>query len=102
MRHRSSFCAALFLLAFSAGPVRAQDALVIGKGELRRLSALADKVTLRGAGRLQQLIITGHYTNDGVRDLTRQVKYRVADPAIVGVDARGLLTAAANGTTEVV
>ena len=67
-----------------------------------RLSALADKVVLRGADQLQQLVITGHYANGGIRDLTRQVKYRALDPQIVRVDANGLLTSTKNGTTEVV
>jgi hypothetical protein len=63
---------------------------------------LPDKVVLRGAGRLQQLVITGHYENGGVRDLTRQVKYHMADGQVARVDVHGLLIAVKNGTTEVV
>lgn len=91
----------LGLLAF-AGVVSGQDkTLPIGSGDLQRLSALADKVTLRGVGQVQQLVITGQFANGGVRDLTRQVKYRSGDAEIVRIDSKGLITSVANGTTEI-
>lgn len=92
------------VLAFSwtGSLVKANELLPIGSGDLRTLSALPDKVGLRGAGQLQQLVITGHYANGGIRDLTRQVKYRVIDPKVLQVDAGGLLAAAKNGTTDVI
>ncbi len=74
---------------------------LIGTGELRSLSALSEKVVLRGAGQLQQLVITGHHANGGIRDLTRQVKYRTLDPQVATIDAHGLVTALKNGTTEI-
>ena len=81
--------------------LRAEDALPIGTGDLRSLSALSEKVLVRGTGQLQQLVITGHFANGGIRDLTRQAKYRAIDSQIVRIDAHGLLSAVKNGTTEV-
>ncbi len=89
------------MLALTSVASAQEKTLPIGTGELRSLSALTEKVVLRGAGQLQQLVITGHHANGGIRDLTRQVKYRALDPQVATVDAHGLLTALKNGTTEV-
>ena len=51
---------------------------------------------------MQQLVITGHYANGGIQDVTRQVRYRAVDPKVVRVDASGSLAAVHNGTTEVI
>ena len=93
--------AVLFAFTWSAALMCADDVAPIGSGEMRTLSALSEKAVLRGAGQLQQLVITGHYANGGVRDLTRQVKYRALDPQVATVNAHGMLTALKNGTTEV-
>ncbi len=93
----------LLLVGATAFPVTAQDGILpIGNGDLRTLSALSEKVLLHGADQLQQLVITGHYANGGIRDLTRQVKYRALDPQVARVDADGRLRAAKNGTTDVI
>lgn len=95
------FCSLLVFL--TVGAVSAQEkSLPIGSGDLQGLSALTDKFKLRGAGQVQQLVITGHYANGGIRDLTRQTKYRPADATIVRIDAKGLVTAVANGTSEII
>src|SRR5262249_26037877 len=74
---------------------------VVGTGELRSLTVLPEKVILRGADQLQQLVVTGHFANEGVRDLTSESVLRVADPTIVGVERGGLLVALKNGVTLV-
>jgi hypothetical protein len=97
--------AILGLLAVSGMGIPAfsqEKTLPLGNGDLRSLSAFPDRIALRGAGQLQQLVITGHDANGGSRDLTRQVTYRAAEGSVVQVDAKGLLTAITNGTTEVV
>src|ERR1022692_4881954 len=91
----------LLALVCTAARARADEVLPIGSGDLRTLSALSEKVLVRGAGQVQHLVITGQYANGGIRDLTRQVKYRAVDPQVVRVDAHGLLAAAKNGTTDV-
>ena len=94
-------CSFLGLLTL-VGVVSGQEkTLPIGSGDLQHLSALADKVTLCGVGQVQQLVITGHYANGGVRDLTRHVKYRSGDAAIVRADSTGLVTTVANGSTNI-
>src|SRR5262245_42270833 len=74
---------------------------VVGTGELQSLSVLPEKVILLGADQVQQMVVTGHFANSGVRDLTAQIALRVADPAVVGVEPGGLLVARKNGSTEV-
>jgi hypothetical protein len=98
----SQALACLLALGCTSTLVKADEILPIGSGAVRSLSALAAKVVLRGAGQLQQLVITGHYANGGIQDVTRQVTYRAVDPKVVRVDASGLLAAAQNGTTEVI
>jgi hypothetical protein len=49
----------------------------------------------------QQLLVTEH-TGTERRDLTRQVEYAVADPAIVRVDPDGLVHPLSEGTTSIV
>ncbi|MBL8796258.1 MAG: DUF1553 domain-containing protein [Planctomycetia bacterium] len=73
----------------------------IGTGELKSLSTSPEKAVLRGADQVQQVLVTGHYANGGVRDLTAQAQFASADPRVVRVEQRGLLAAVGNGTTEV-
>ena len=73
----------------------------IGAGQLQSLSAMPHQIVLRGADRYQQLVITGHFANGGVRDLTRQGAWRVVDPGIVRIERGGLVVAMKNGATDV-
>src|SRR5205814_4415626 len=57
---------------------------------------------LRGADQVQQIVITGHYANGGVRDLSRKVAFRALDGRVVRVQAGGLAAAQKNGATEVI
>src|SRR5208283_3395580 len=69
--------------------------------ELKSLSISPEKAFLRGAEQAQQLLITGHYANGGVRDLTAQARFASADPKVIRVEQRGLLVALSNGTGEI-
>jgi hypothetical protein len=90
------------LLALTGAPAfAAPPETVVGKGELRSLSVLPEKVTLRGADQVQQLVVTGHFANDGLADLTTRAVWRAADPAVAGLEPGGLLVARGNGRTEV-
>jgi hypothetical protein len=89
------------ILAVLIGAVPASAAPPFGTGELRSLSALPEKVILHSADQVQQLVITGHFANDGVRDVTQQAVWRVADPNVVRVEAGGLLVVGKSGATEV-
>jgi hypothetical protein len=73
-----------------------------GPGEkLESLSILPDQVDLKGADRVQQLVLTGHLPGGGMRDLTDQASFRVADPQVAQVEAGGVVVPRANGTTTV-
>jgi hypothetical protein len=89
------------LLTLAGGPAFAALPETVGKGDLRSLSVLPDRVALRGAAQVQQLLVTGHFANGGVADLTTQAAWRVVDPRVVRVEPGGLLVAQNNGSTEV-
>lgn len=102
MRRFGSACLSLFLMT---GMCLAEERVAvptIGRGEPTSLSAFPALVEIRGAGELQQLVITGHFANGGVRDVTCEASYHVAESAVVRVEGAGRLVALANGLTEVV
>jgi hypothetical protein len=74
----------------------------LGDGALVGLSSLPERAFIRGSDSLQQLVITGHYANGGVRDLTNMATWRPANTAVVNVERDGLLVSVGSGTTEVV
>ena len=102
MKRVIAFSAVLLVLCWSTARVRADDVVPIGNGDLLSLTALSQKVVLRGAGQLQQLVITGHHANGGIRDVTRLVRYRVLNPQVATVNARGSVTSLSNGATDIV
>lgn len=93
--------AIVFLMVANGTTGAAVPEASIGKGELRSLAVLPDRVVLRGADQVQQLVITGTFANGGLADLTGQAAWRVANPRVVRLEAGGLLVASANGSTEV-
>ncbi len=93
-----AFCAAL--LVASAAPAEAPPP--IGSGELVTLSVAPAEVSLVGVDDVQQLLVTGHFANEGVADVSHSATYRVGDPQVARIDAGGLVVALANGTTDVV
>ena len=64
------------------------------------LTVTPSEVTLRWPTARQRLVVTGEAQGRQV-DLTDQVRFESADPAIVRVDSTGVLTPVADGTTEV-
>jgi hypothetical protein len=98
------------LIGQADSPVRGDDSTSlarrvsvagVGSGELVSLSAVPSEVTIRGRDELQQLVVTGHYANGGVRDLTSSVVYLAADQQVAQVDETGLLTSISDGSTTV-
>jgi hypothetical protein len=77
------------------------ESLVPGDSELVELAVHPPAISLRGADRAARLVVTGLYSNGGARDLTREVAYAAADPAIALVDAGGLVKPAADGSTTI-
>ena len=88
-------------LGLAGGPARAAAPEVVGTGEVRALSAFPERLTLRGAEQVQQLVVTARHENGGGSDATARATFRSADPAIVRVEANGLVVPLKNGTTEI-
>jgi hypothetical protein len=84
--------------AFSEQP---ESIPIVGSGELVDLSVLPEEVVIRGRDELHQLVLTGHFANGGVKDLTTKATWRVADDAIARVEDAGLLVSVGSGKTEV-
>jgi hypothetical protein len=78
-----------------------EDAGRIAAGDIVELNVFPPRLELRGAGRGARLIVTGVDRSSGVRDLTTEAAYSVRDAGIAAVDARGIVTPLADGTTEV-
>ncbi len=100
------FCVGILVMAVVAtspvGRLSAATPAPIGSGDLKSLAAYPQQVRLVGLDAMQQLVVTGQYTNQGIRDLTLPAKFRVDDATIADVSSSGLLTPVANGTTQVV
>ncbi|MEQ9410538.1 MAG: DUF1553 domain-containing protein [Fuerstiella sp.] len=72
------------------------------KGQLLKIVFEAPHVTaLQGRNARRQLQVTGHYSSGQQHDLSSAVKYRVTDKRILTVDAEGLVTPLADGSTDV-
>src|SRR5262249_47512433 len=69
--------------------------------KLESLSILPEKVTLTGADRVQQLLVTGRTVDGGLRDVTASVRFQVSDPQVLRVREGGVIIPLANGTTTV-
>jgi hypothetical protein len=83
-------------------PGQPQRTPPIGRGKLVSLSVLPEAVALKGTDRVQQVVITGHYENGGVRDLTGTAKLEIADHAVARLDDGALIVPIANGKTRLV
>ena len=59
-------------------------------------------ISLSGPRQFQQLLVTGHYADGTVRDLTRVVKYSSLQPQVAKVSEVGVVTTAGDGTAEIV
>ncbi len=60
------------------------------------------KLTIRGRDARQQLIVTGHFADGQVRDLTREVQYSSSPEGIVSVDKTGLVTPLKDGEAKII
>ena len=88
-------------LAVSSSALGQQPLPGVGTGELKSLVTSPEKAVLRGTDQVQQLVVTGHYANGGIRDLTAQARFASADPKVIRVEQHGLLVAVGNGTVEI-
>jgi hypothetical protein len=105
------FLAAGCTLALLANVTTAQDAgkkpaapiqaVLPTPAEVQALSVLPAAVTLKGQDDSAQLVVSGQAAGRA-QDLTGDVKYEVANPALARVTSTGRILPLANGTTEIV
>lgn len=88
------------LQASEAKPDRGRPDDVVGSPV--RLTIDPPKIRLSGKRGYQQVLVTGHYADGTVRDLTRSVKYVSLEPKVVVVADTGIVTAASDGETKIV
>jgi hypothetical protein len=69
-------------------------------GSPASLSVLPDRMTLTGADRVQQLIVTARYGDGTLRDVGAEATYRFTDAKVARVGERGMVLPLANGTTR--
>ncbi|MFM8584585.1 MAG: Ig domain-containing protein, partial [Planctomycetaceae bacterium] len=94
------------LMAQGAGAEPAKPKGLGDPGQLTQLKvepSLTDKgLLVKGRDARQQLFVTGVYSSGQMRDHTRKVSFSSEPGNIVKIDAQGLLTPVADGTTTVV
>jgi hypothetical protein len=74
----------------------------LGVGDLTQLVVQPTEVEIVGPDAAAQLVVTGRFTNQGVRDVTREVSYSSLDSKVVEVSSSGYLVPLGEGTTKVV
>jgi hypothetical protein len=74
------------------------EPIVVGTPE--RLEVFPSELRLDTPRRHMRLVVTGHYADGSVQDLSRAGEIDIADPAIARIDG-GVVFPVANGTTEV-
>ncbi len=84
-------------LTLAAVEARADDLPPYGTGTLLEISVEPESITLDGKDDRQQLIITGHYENGGLRDLTSAAALRVTDEKIARLVERTSIVPVGDG-----
>jgi hypothetical protein len=69
--------------------------------EVQALAVQPAAIKLKGMDDSAQLVLSGNLSGGPIQDLTGEVKYAVANPAIVRVTPSGRVVPLANGTTEI-
>lgn len=110
-RIRWTLVLALAGWTFSTGPASAQlyekktvktEAVALpAPADLTKLAVQPEKMVLKGQDDSAQLVITGFVKDGKLQDLTGDVKYEVANPALARVTSTGRVMPQANGTTEI-
>lgn len=95
-------CAFGIVLTLLSGTLRAAPPWVgrIEVGDPVRLEVFPPQIVLRGPRDAVQLVVTGHYRDGALRDLTHAARYIVEDPAVVQV-RDGSVEPLSDGTTHI-
>ena len=90
------------LLAFSLQAMAEQAPGLGPKGDLKGIEfETAGSTTLIGQNARKQLLVTGVYSSGQRHDLTHDVTYSVDAPAVLSVDAEGLVIPLTDGTATI-
>src|SRR5262245_12390039 len=93
--------ASVLSLAVLASSVMAADASKIDIGQPTAITLEPGSFTLLGARSHQQLLVTGQYPNNEVRDLTAAASFTVSNAAAAKVEGSVVLPVA-NGDTQII
>ena len=112
-RHLTAVLLSLVILLINGAFVRAENELyeeedlpiaAISESEfatLNRLEILPQEFTLDTSRRRLQLVVIGHFS-DGTADLTRNVQFHIANPALAGMTQQASAFPISDGKTEIV
>ena len=89
--------AAAFCLALPMTAVAELDEVVVGAPE--RIDVFPSEIRMSNVRDVRQVLVTAHYANGQVRDLTHAVDYELASEGIATVEATGLVRPKASGAT---
>ncbi len=101
MRQFGALLALSLLPLLGASPAAASDGPreVEEAGQPVRIEVFPGSVRLDGPRRQMQLVVTGHYEDGTVRDLTRVAEYGLSDPGIADIE-NAVVLPRQNGTAD--
>jgi hypothetical protein len=97
-------CATGHLVAgdlYDKAPTQTERATLPRASDVQALTCFPTAIHLRGADDAAQMIVTAQVAGGRLQDLSADVKYEVADPAVARVTSAGRVLPIANGSTEV-
>ena len=94
-------CVAALLSLTFAGLAAAEDSAAVDVGQPIAITLEPGSFTLIGPRAHQQLLVTGQYPNNELRDLTAAASFAVTNPAVATIDGSAILPVA-NGDTQVI
>jgi hypothetical protein len=83
-------------------PVKTDQVALPKPAEVQALTVAPAAVSLKGQDDSAQLVITGQLAAGRLQDLTGDVQYQIANPALARVTSAGRVLPLANGTTEII
>lgn len=90
---------ALMAAESAAPPAKGRPADVVGAPV--KITVEPAVIALQGPRQFQHLLVTGHYADGSVRDLTRSAQYVPLDPKVAVASEGGIINAAGDGKTKV-
>jgi hypothetical protein len=86
---------------YNKNPVKGDAVALPAPAEVQALEVFPAKVALKGLDDSLQLVVTGNLAASRRQDLSGDVKYEIANPAVARVTSSGRIIPLTNGTTEV-